>query len=185
MPISHVSKVFAVKDAKIYALTADPAGGTPIYASSVDLPGIKSVEVSGDIDTKELRGDNQLLDQDSVIKNIKVAVSNAKLSLDAMGVVMGGAVVDAGTAPNQTASWGLTGESKLGVFKLEAVSVNADPIAGNVKMVLHKLRLASFPAGGFVEEDYAIPAMEMVASPLLSNGKWIDYVINETAATLT
>jgi hypothetical protein len=185
MPLSHVSKVYAAKDCKLSALTADPAGGSPVYSTSIDVPGIKSVEISGDIDTKELRGDNQLLDQDAVLKNVKVKLSHAKLSLDAVGVILGGTPVDAGTTPNQTATWDLSGTSSMGVFKLEAISASADPVLGNIKFIIHKLRAASFPTLGLAEEDYAIPELELVSSPLLSNGKWLTVSINETAAVLS
>lgn len=185
MPLSHFTKVYGVKDCKLYSLTADPSGGSPTYASSVDVPGIKTVEITGDIDTKELRGDNQLLDQDSVLKNVKVKLSNAKLSLDALAVILGSTVADSGTTPSQVASWEMLGTSTLGVFKLEAVSASADPVAGNVKFVVHKLRPASFPSVGFSEEDYNIPELELVSSPLNSNGKWLTVSVNETAAVLT
>lgn len=185
MAISHISKVYAVKDCKLYSLTADPAGGSPTYASSVDVPGIKMVEISGDIDTKELRGDNQLLDQDSVLKNVKVKLSHAKVSLDALAVILGGTAAESGTTPNQLATWEMLGTSQLGVFKLEAVSASADPVAGNIKFVVHKLRPASFPSLGLAEEDYQIPELDLVSSPLLSNGKWLTVSINETAAVLT
>lgn len=185
MALSHFTKVYAVKDCKISALTADPSGGSPTYSTSVDVPGIKTVEISGDIDTKELRGDNQLLDQDSVLKNVKVKLSHAKLSLDAMAVMLGSTVVDAGTTPSQTSSWEMLGTSTMGVFKLEAISASADPVAGNVKYIVHKLRASSFPSIGLSEEDYNVPELELVSSPLLSNGKWLTVSINETAAVLS
>lgn len=185
MPLSHFSKVFAVKDCKLAALTADPSGGSPTFGTSVDVPGIKKVEISGNIDSKELRGDNQLLDTDSVLKDIKVKVSNAKLSLDAVALIMGGAVTDAGTTPAQTATWDLLGTTTLGVFKLEAVSVSSDVVGGNVKFTIWKCRPSSVPNMGFAEEDYQIPDLELMASPLLSNGKWLTAAFFETAAVLS
>lgn len=185
MPLSHVTKLFAVKDAKVYPLLTDPAGGSATYGSGLDVPGIKSLELSGDIETKDLRGDNQLLDSDSVLMNVNLKVSHAKLSLDVQAALLGGAVSDSGTTPNQKASWSLAGATKLGVFKIEAINVSADPVLGNVRMVFHKCRLASYPGGGFVEEDYAIPQFDVRTLPLISNDKWIDVEINETAAVLS
>lgn len=184
MPLTHVTKVFAAKDAKLYPMLTDVAGGTTTYGTSVDVPGIRKVEITGDIEAKELRGDNTLLDQDSVWQNLKVKIEYAKLSLDAEAVIMGGTVVDAGTTPNQTATLGLTGGTTLGTFKLEAVSASADPIAGNVKFAIWKCRAASVPETGLAEEDYMTAALELVTMPRLSDGKWFDRVISETAAVL-
>lgn len=185
MPLSHYSKVFAVQDCKLSALTADPSGGSPTYSTSIDVPGIKSVEITGDIDTKELRGDNQLLDTDSVLKNVKVKLANAKLSLDAQALILGGTVTDTGTTPSQIASWDLLGTNTLGVFKLEAVSVSADTVGGNVKFTVWKCRPGSVPNMGLAEEDYQIPELELMASPLLSNGKWLTAAFYETKAVLS
>lgn len=185
MPVTHFTKVFAAKDCRISPMLTDVTGGTATFGTSVDVPGIKMIEISGDIETKELRGDNQLLDQDAVLQNVKAKIANAKVSLDAVAVIMGGAVVDSGTTPNQIALWELLGTTTLGLFKLEAVSATADPVAGNVKYTLWKARAASLPALGLAEEDYMIPEMELVTSPLLANSKWMSVAINETAVVLT
>lgn len=184
MPLSHVTKLFAVQDAKLYPLLTDPAGGAATYDEGFDIPGIKSLELSGDIETKDLRGDNTLLDSDSVLMNVNLKIMHAKLSLDVQAAMLGGAVVDSGTTPTQKVKWALNNSTKLGVFKLEAVSVSADPVLGNVLMRFHKCRLASYPGGGFVEEDYAIPEFDVRTLPLISTGDWIDYEINETAVEL-
>lgn len=188
MPISHFTKVFAVTDAKVSKMTADPAGGTPTYATSIDVPGIKSVEISGDIDSKELRGDNALLDKDAVITNVSASVEHAKLSLDFLAATMGGAVVDAGVTPNQTATWDLVGgatPSKPVPFRLEARSASSDVIGGAVLFTLHKAILDSFPDMGLAEEDYRTSSFDVGTMPLLGTGnKWLSVVHHETAPTL-
>lgn len=185
MPLSHSTKVFAVTDCKIYPITADPEGGTTTYGAAVDVPGIKSVAITGSIESKTLRGDNRLLDSDAVLGGVEVAIEHGKLSLDVLSVMLGGAVVDDGTTPSETATWGLTDASKPMPFKLEAKSASADPIAGDVHFVLYKVALASFPEMGLAEEDYRTHSVSGAAMPRLSDGKWIDTVIHETAADLS
>jgi hypothetical protein len=186
MPISRVTKLYAVQDAKIAPLTADPAGGTPTYGALVDVPGIKSVEISGDVEVKELRGDNTLLDSDSTISNITVAFPHAKLSLDVLAALMDSTVTDAGTTPGQSSTWELDNTSRPLPFKLEAVTPvgGGDIIAGDVHFTLHKCIMSSFPGLGLAEEDYRTIENEARAVPLISTGKWISVTINETAAAI-
>lgn len=186
MPISHVTKVFAVTDAKIAKLTSDPAGGTAVYATSIDVPGIKSIKISGDVENKKLRGDNALLDSDSTITNITAEVEQAKMSLDELAAFIGMTVVDAGTTPNQTATLDLTSGVKPAPFKLSGVSATADVIGGNVSLILHKCILSSFPEFGLAEEDYQTVSFKCDAMPLLATGnKWLTIAHNETAVVLT
>lgn len=184
MPLSHVSKVFAVRDAGVRKLTADPAGGTPTYGDLVDVPGIKSVTISGDVEVKELRGDNMLLDSDSTLTNVQVEFEYAKLSLDALAVFFSTTVTDSGATPNQIAAWELTNTTGLAPFKFEAISASADTIGGDVLIELHKVVLASFPELGMAEEDYKTQPLSGSASPLISNGKWVRVALRETGALL-
>jgi hypothetical protein len=186
VPVTHFSKVFAVKDAKIAVMSTDIAGSAPTYGTSYDVPGIKSVEVSGDIETKYLRGDNGPLDADAVLGNVAVKFENAKIHLDILAAILGGTVTDAGTTPNQTATWDLTQTSKPVPFKLSAVSASADPIAGNISMIWWKCILSKFPDMGLAEEDYKTIAAEAACSPTLGTGlKIMSTAINETAVVLT
>src|SRR5438105_4195893 len=148
MPISHVSKVYSVDDCKLAKLLTDPSGGSATYSTSLDVPGIKTVEISGNVDTKELRGDNQLLDSNSLLTQVSVAVSHAKISLDVLAVILGGTVADSGTTPNQVAAYDLLGASRFSNFKIEARTPagGADIPAGDIHFVLHKLILADFPS---------------------------------------
>lgn len=186
MPISRVTKLYAVQDAKIAPLTSDPAGGTPTYGALIDVPGIKSMEISGDIEVKELRGDNTLLDSDSSISNVTVSFPHAKLSLDVLKALISSTVTDSGTTPAQTSVWEMDNTAKPAPFKLEGVTPvsGGDLIGGDVHFTLHKCILSSFPGIGLAEEDYRTIENEARCVPLISTGKWIKVTINETAAAI-
>lgn len=182
--LSHTTKLFSIVDCKITALTSDPIGGTAAYAAtSVDLPGIRSLAISGNMQTKSLRGDNTLLDTETYIDGVTAAAEHAKLSLDALAVMLSGAVTDTGTTPAQKAVWSLTNTSVPLYFKVEGVTPpnGSDLIGGDVHVVLHKCILSKFPEMGMQGDDYRIPKFEVSAVPLASSGKWMDIVFNETA----
>jgi hypothetical protein len=184
MPISHVTKVFAIKDLKLFPLTADPSGGSPTYGTGVDVPGAKTLTITGDINSVELRGDNTSLDRASALGTVNAAIEFAKLSLDVMSAITSVLTVDAGTTPNQTSTWTLLGTSSLAYVGMTAQSVGADSITGDVMFSLYKLIPTSFPELGLAEEDYKTNSVEFGAVPLLSNGKWIGAAIRETTAAL-
>jgi hypothetical protein len=186
MPISRVTKLYAVEDAKIFPLLSDPEGGTPSYGAGIDVPGIKALEISGDVEVKELRGDNGLLDSDSAISNITVAWPHAKLSLDVLAALMDSDVTDSGTTPNQKTKWQLKKGAKPLPFKIEAKTPTGggDIITGDVHFRLLKCVMSSFPGLGLAEEDYKTPENEARCVPLISNGEWIDVEINETATAI-
>ncbi|SRR6266487_8931 len=185
MALSHVSKIFAVKDIKVTKLLTDPAGGTATYnATSVDIVGAKSMPITGTIDAKELRGDNTLLDAQAVWRSMHVAITHGKVNLDALSVFFTTAVADTGTTPNQVATWAAKNTDLLNYFKIEGQAVGADAVAGDVHFVIWKAILASFPALGLTEEDYTIPAFEAAVIPRISDGSWVSIVLNETAVAI-
>jgi hypothetical protein len=187
MALARFSKVFAVEDAKIAELTADPSGGTATYGTLVDVPGIKEVTLSGTVNAKELRGDNSLLDAFSVLQSLTISVSHAKISVDVLNVLLGGTITESGVTPNQKTVWGLAGTDTPNYFKFEAKTPDngSDFIGGDAHMLVHKAVVSGLPDIGFAEEDYRIVGFDAIASPLLATGrKWLDVVFNETSSAI-
>lgn len=187
MPISHFSKVFGTEDAKIAKVTADPSGGSATYATLVDVPSIKSVEIGGSVNTVELRGDNTKQDSQSTLTDITAAIDHGKLSLDVVPVLFGGTSVDSGTTPNQKVAYDLTAADIMSYFKLEAKtpSNGSDFIGGDIHFLLHKLIASGFPGLGLAEENYRTSVINATAQPLLATGrKWLSIIFNETAAAI-
>lgn len=190
-PLAHSSKRYAVQDCKIAKMTADPSGGAATYGTSVDVPGIKTVDLSVGLNTNELRGDNGPLDQTSTLGQITGSVSHAKISLDVLGVILGPTVTDSGTTPSQTAVLALVGgatPSTPGYFRLEAVtpSNGSDLVGGDVFISLKKCIVTGVSDLGFAEEDYAIASFDFAAIPTLATGnKIFEISLRETTAALT
>lgn len=186
MPISHISKMYAVSDAKIAAVSADPSGGTTTYGTLLDVPGIKSVSIGGDINTVELRGDNQLLDANSILTSVSLEFEFAKLSLDVIRVLAGGTVTDAGITPNQTAVYRLLGTDSIGYFKFEGRTPTGgvDTTTGDAHILLYKCIVTGFPEFGLAEEDYQTLTVSALALARLSDNRWMDVTFNETQAAI-
>jgi hypothetical protein len=188
MALSHVSKVYAITSAKVAKMTADIGGAT--YGTSIVVPGSKKLGTTPEIQFKELRGDNSLMDSDSVLQGLRGRLDYAKLSLDVLNTILGtAAVVDTGVTPNQVSTLSLLGNlggatpSVPNYFKLEAKSLDADVITGDVHYVFYKCRVTGFEVG-LNEEDYQTFWIEFATQPRLVDGKWMDIVFNETAAAI-
>lgn len=187
MALVHFSKLFACEDAKLAKLLTDPSGGTETYGPLIDVPGIKQVTLSGTVESKELRGDNSLLDVFSVLKSLALGVTNAKISLDVEAVLLGGTVVDAGVTPNQTVTHDLSGSDTPNYFKFIARTPanGVDFVGGDAHLTLWKCVVSGLPDVGLAEEDYKIVGFNAATTPLLSTGrKWRRIVFNETAAAI-
>lgn len=186
--LSRVTKLYSVQDCKISPLLTDPAGGTATYGTSIDVPGIQQMAISGSVEVKKLRGDNGPLATNAQLTEISVQVTNAKLSLDVLVAILGGAVTDSGTTPAQKSVWGLTAaNATLPPFKLEGITPpnGVDIIGGDLHWVLYKCSLTAFPDLGFADEDFRTTGFTAGCDPLLSTGKWIDAVLNETLVPIS
>lgn len=186
MPLSHITKVFAVQQCRVAKMLTDPAAAPTTYGATMPVVGTKAVKVTGTVTTVDLRGDNTLLDSDSMLQAVLVELDFAKLSLDVVVALLGGAVVDAGTTPNQTSTYTLASPPAFNYVKLEARSMSADPVAGDFHILFPKIKLADFPQMGLAEENYQLFNLKMHAIP--PNGTpagWMTVTLNETAAVIT
>jgi hypothetical protein len=169
--LPHDSRWYAIDDAKIAVLTADPAGDTPTYATAIDVPGVKSVGISGDINSTELRGDGRRIDQFSKLTGLSLTFEFAKASLDIFSALAGGAVTDTGAAGSEVATWELGADDGMSYFLFEGLTKGVDTIGGDGTLRLWKCVLTSFPSLGFADEDYQTFSVDAAAMPLTSTGQ--------------
>ena len=184
--LAHVSKFYGIKDAKITPMLTDPAGGTATYGTAIDVPGIKSALVTGNVVTKKLRGDSAPIDQDSYLESISVKFVYAQESLNVRAAAIGGTTTDTGTTPNQIAKWRLLGTDPLfPYYKFEGLANGVTLGLGDGHLVLWKCKTTSFPALGFTEEDYHTYDIDADVFPRVADSFWIDELFNETAVAIT
>lgn len=186
MPLSHVTSLFNIDDCKIYPLTSDPSSGSPTYGSGVDVPGIRELNVTFDMLSKELYGDAKVLSQKNKVRKVTATASHAKVSLDALVVFLGGAVTDSGSTPNMKSTYKLKGASQPAPFKLEAQILAVDHVAvsGDAHLLLWKCTAEGVGVGGAME-DFSIPSLSIVGVPLICTDDTMDIILEETAVALT
>lgn len=181
----RVFKVFAVEDCKIRKVLTDPSGGPATYGPAIDVPGIKNVTISGDVNTVQLRGDNTALETDTTLTGLTASMDHAKLSLDVLEVLLGGTSATTGVAPNTAETFTLPSTAAFGDFVLEAKTPRYSD-GSDVHIRLGKLKLSSFPEFGMAEEDYkTADGVESSVTPLTSTGNWFAIISNETSAPIS
>lgn len=184
MPISHTTKIFAVTDCKIAKVLTDVTTA-PTYDALVDIPGIKKIGLTFDMKSVELRGDNRRLESDTTLVGCKITFDHAKVSLDALPILLGGTTTDSGTGTTEVATFKRLGTDVLNYFKLEAATPTSgvDTVGGDLHLVIPKLKVSAYNLG-FAEEDYQIFSGEAVGVFTISSDELFRLVANETAAAI-
>lgn len=180
MPTVTTSKVLGLNDLKIAKITTDTAG-TLAYATAIDVPGVTTLSLSPKFVEKELRGDEAVIDKYSKLDSIDWSFANVILSLDALAILIGGAVVASGTTPNMKQTYTVLSTDLPAYFKMEGQSTYTD--AGDIHVILYKCKASSvqYELKG---EDYATVSASGTAIGTVNNKKIKEVVINETAAAI-
>lgn len=181
MALSHVTKVYAIKAAKISPLLTDVSASAATYGTSVPLTGCKGVKVTGTVNSVDLWGDNTYLDSDSMLKSIDVELDYAKLNIDALVVMLGGVAADTGTTPNFITTWNLPNQPVFPYFKVEGQAFGTDTVGGDLHIVLAKVKLADFPQLGLAEENYQMFNIKCKAVTPIGSSPWFS-LVNEAVA---
>ena len=69
MAIKTVTKLFGVDDAKLFPITEDSAEKFTC-GNGVDLPGVRQISLTYEIEEKSLTGDEKVLDISNKIKSV-------------------------------------------------------------------------------------------------------------------
>ena len=181
MVASHNAAVFGTKDARVRKLLTYPVSGTATYGPWVNVPGAKSLTISGDITTVVLRGDNGPQEQRSTLSAITATLNYAYLDMDVLAVVTSSTVADTGTGATANAALLVSEGIKFEPFELRAVSVDGGDIGGDVMFSLPKCVLSSFPEMGTAEEDFQTYSIGVGALPRKSDGRWLVPNVRATA----
>lgn len=149
--LKTTTKVFGIDEIKLYPIVEDSANDY-VVGSEIELPGAKSLEITLDIEEKNLSGNEVILDVVSKVKKIKFNAAFAKLSLDVLETALGGNLSQAGDTPNQSAVFSLQNGNKSGYFQLAAKVSNVDE--GSMFINIMKCKINANPISTR-ESDFA------------------------------
>lgn len=191
MTISKKTALLEVNDLKIFPITKDDAE-TFTTGSAIDVPGIRQISITFDIDEKELTGDEKTLAVASKVKAVSFTSEYAELSLDVLAALSGGSVSTDTDTQNSTesATFSFSGGDKPSYFQLQAKIDGTEGITGgDCHICIYKAKVTAMPING-VQGDFATYTFEGkgVFTECLFGGtksKLIDIDFNSQAKDLT
>lgn len=185
MPLSPVTALLSVHDAKVRQILTDPAGGTPTFGAWIDLPDVTSVGLEGDTDVKVRRGDGAVRDQRQVLTGMTVTVENTVLAADVLALLEGGTLTQAGVAPNETWTYTYNKSAVSHYVEFRAKCDNTDYPGGDVHLVVYKCQLNNKVPLGFTDDDFQTYTYELGSVARNADGKYYDIIGHQTAVALT
>ena len=179
MPVSPVSKLYSTEDCKIAKLLGD-AIGFASYDTMIDVPGIRQVTMTPQIESKSLRGDNRELDADSTLVAVELSFEHAKVSFDALPVFLGG-TWNAGTGTYVQSD---SGSLPYWAMGWRTPTNGGDATGGDVQFKVFKAKLTAYTLGNAFE-DYQLFSGTARGVYRIADDKLFEVKINETAAAIS
>lgn len=150
MAVVKQTPLLGVDDCKIFPITEDTAGNFTC-GEGIDVPGIKQISLTLEIDEQELTGDEKTLAVSSKIKSVTFNSEYAKLSQEVLKVLTGGKVTDG----EDVSTFELTEGSVPGYFQFQAqIKGTDDIIGGDCHICIYKAKATAIPING-TEGSYA------------------------------
>jgi hypothetical protein len=187
MPAAKQALLIDIDDCKIYPLSTDSSGSAPTYGAAIDIPNIVELTYNDETQSALAKGDAAVKGASLKTTHGKGKAKMTGLPLDVLQAMLGGTVTTAGTTPNQTATWSVSGGAFASYFKLAgraAVAEGIDATASGAQIIIYKAKLASAPSITFGGSDYATLEFDFVAVQPNGTAGIRDIIIQETKAAL-
>lgn len=154
MTISHKTALLGVDDLKIFPITNDTEESFTL-GEGLDVPGVRQISLTFEIEQKELTGDEKTLAVSSKIKSVTFNSEYAELSLDVLAALSGGSVSTSGEGDSESATFTFADGDLPTYFQLQAKINGTDSIVGgDCHIVLYKCKASAIPING-VQSDFA------------------------------
>ena len=176
MTISKKTALLGVNDLKIFPVTKDDSTGFTT-GTGIDVPGIRQISVTFEIDEKELTGDEKTLAVSSKVKSVSFVSEYAELSLDVLAALSGGSVSVTSANNTETASFTFEADDIPSYFQLQAKIDGTDSISGgDCHICIYKAKVTAMPING-VQGDFATYTFE-------GKGVFTEYLFGGTKSKL-
>lgn len=186
MALTTIPLPYGLRDVKLTPYT--DATATVLGTPSVDLPYSRTFSFSEAEDFTELRGDDKLVTTRGQGASVDWDLEAGGLSLEALKVMNGGAIVETGTTPNQKKTYTKKVTDSRPFFKVEGQAISDS--GGDLHCVLDRNRTTGNIEGEFGDGQFWLTGASGVTLPsLIAAGSRTDilyeFVQNETAVANT
>lgn len=175
MAVADHLKTYTITDLKVAPVTGDTPG-TPI-----DLPGIRSCQVTVSNDAVELRGDNAVLAIVDQGNGLEWSLEQGGMSLEALELILGGAVTVSGVTPAEVRTWDLHADDPRPYFTIIGV-VPSDDAAQDLHVVVWKAKATGNFEVTFQDQEFATPTIAGRGVGRSDDQRMLSFVQHETPA---
>jgi hypothetical protein len=165
---------FGCRDCKL-----TPWNGATL-GSAVDLPRIRTVEISVTSDSTDLDGDDVRIATHSFAKGLEGSIEAGGINIAALAVLESGTFTPSGTAPSRKITYKVLGDQAQKYFKLEAQMYGDD--SGDIHLIAWKVKATSGPNYSFTQGEFALTACDLggIFDETVTPSRLYDIVQNET-----
>lgn len=153
MALKTVTKLFGVDDAKLFPVTEDSEAQF-VCGEGIDLPGVRQISLTYEIEEKSLTGDEKVLEISNKIKSVTFNMEYAKLSLEVLAQLTGGTYKTTGEDDSAVGSYTFGGGDLPNYFQLKAQILDTSNDGGDVHFCIYKAKATAIPING-VQNDFA------------------------------
>ncbi len=153
MALKTVTKLFGVDDAKLFPVTEDSETQFTC-GEGIDLPGVRQISLTYEIEEKSLTGDEKVLEVSNKIKSVTFNMEYAKLSLEVLAQLTGGTYTTTGSGDSETGVFTFGGGDLPNYFQLKAQILDTSNDGGDVHFCIYKAKATAIPLNG-VQDDFA------------------------------
>ena len=153
MALKTVTKLFGVDDAKLFPVTEDSETQFTC-GEGIDLPGVRQISLTYEIEEKSLTGDEKVLEVSNKIKSVTFNMEYAKLSLEVLAQLTGGTYTTTGSGDSETGVFTFGGGDLPNYFQLKAQILDTSNEGGDVHFCIYKAKATAIPLNG-VQDDFA------------------------------
>ena len=153
MSLKTVTKLFGVDDAKLFPILEDSEAQFTC-ADGIDLPGVRQISLTYEIEEKSLTGDEKVLDVSNKIKSVTFNMEYAKLSLEVLAQLTGGKYSTTTTDSEEVGTFTFGGGDLPNNFQLKSQILDTSKDGGDVHFCVYKAKATAIPLNG-VQDDFA------------------------------
>jgi hypothetical protein len=176
MAIAANSRTYGLTDLKVAPLTGEAPG------TLVDVPGIRSCDVTLATDVDTLRGDGKVISVVDKGNSVEWSMESGGISLDALTVMLGKAPTITGTTPSQIGRTDFKSGDSRPYFYLQGQS--KDDAGGDIQVIIWKAKATGNVSLSFADENFLTPGLEGTAVGRTADDLLLTLLYHETAAAV-
>jgi len=151
-------------------------------AVQVDLKAAQTLVFRPEISSNELRGDDEVVFRMARISKASGSFSAGGYTPDAMALMTGKTITEAGTTPNITGVWSLSGGDTFPEFEVYGQAYGQN--GGALMVHLFRCVITGGFEFNFADENFFVPGIDIDILPDSSTGKIFEITHQETAAAI-